>query len=154
MTAKKILTTFTYVSIALSLPTITLIPREINAGKDANLFLDTYGPTGCIGISNGGAEAIYHENNTSLFTFIAYSLDRDLEPTEQLDFPVLVVRHSLRLRLTRKRKDATHWKPMLPVGDFGIMVALDGPVTERPADIASGYSRAPCLAGACGFYVV
>ena len=86
MTAKYILTTLTCVSIVLSLPTFTLFSREINAGKDANLFLDTYGPTGCIGISNGGAEAIYHENNTSPFTFIAYSLDRDLEPTAQLDF--------------------------------------------------------------------
>lgn len=86
MTAKYILTTLTYVSIALSLPTITLISREINAGSDAKLFMNTYGPTGCAGMSNGGGDAIWHTNNTSPFPFNAYSLDRDLEPTEQLDF--------------------------------------------------------------------
>ena len=37
----------------------------------------------------------------------------------------------------RKRKDATHWRLRLPVGDFGIMVALDGPEIERAAHIAS-----------------
>ncbi|KAK0513701.1 hypothetical protein JMJ35_003423 [Cladonia borealis] len=86
MTARYILTTLTYVSIVLSLPTITLISREFFAGDDAKLWLDTYGPTGCTGISNGGGGAIYHENTTSPVPFTAYSLDRDLEPTEQLDF--------------------------------------------------------------------
>ena len=60
-------------------------------------------------------------------------------PQSSSIFPVLVVRHSLRLRLMRKRKDATHWKLMLPVGDFGIMVAVDGPAIEHPADVASGH---------------
>ena len=86
MTAKYILNTLTYVGIVFSRPSISLVSREINAGKDANLFLDTYGPTGCAGISNGGSEAIYHENTTSRVPFTAYSLDRDLKPTEQLDF--------------------------------------------------------------------
>ena len=57
-------------------------------------------------------------------------------PQSNLTFPVPVVRHTIRLRLTRKRKDATHWRLRLPVGDFGIMVALDGPQIERPEDTA------------------
>ena len=109
---------------------------------------------GCVGISNGGAEAIYHENNTSPFTFIAYSLDRDLEPTEQLDFSgpgcapfIATAPNAQKKGCYTLETDASCWR-------LWIMVALDGPVTERPADIASGYSRAPCLAGECGFYVV
>ena len=45
----------------------------------------------------------------------------------------------------RKSKDATHWRLRLPVGDFGIMVALDGPQIERTAysiesfDVSLGY---------------
>ncbi len=85
-TTTYILTTLIYVSIALSLPTITLISREINDYSDAKLFMNTYGPTGCSGMSNGGVAAIWHMNNTSPVAFNAYSLDRDLEPTEQLDF--------------------------------------------------------------------
>lgn len=86
MTAKFILTTLTYVSIVLSLPTTTLISREINAGKDANLFLVSYGPMGCNGMSNGDWEATWHQNTSSIFPIHAYHLSRDLEPTEQLDF--------------------------------------------------------------------
>ncbi len=60
-------------------------------------------------------------------------------PQSNWIFPVLVVRHTFRLRLMRKSKDATHWRLRLPVGDFGIMVALDGPENERPADTASSH---------------
>ena len=60
-------------------------------------------------------------------------------PQSNSTFPMLVVSHTFQLRLMRKRKDATHWRLQLPVGDFGIMVALDGPEIERPEDTAWGY---------------
>lgn len=86
MTPKHLFTTLTYVSIAFSLPTVTLLSREINAGNDAQLMLDTYGPTGCGGMSNGGMPALWDKNNSSPVAFNAYYIDRDLSPIEQLDF--------------------------------------------------------------------
>ena len=86
MTPKYLLITLTYVSIAFSVPTVTLISREINIGNDAKLMLDTYGPTGCGGMSNGGVPALWDKNNSSPVAFNAYYIDRDLLPIEQLDF--------------------------------------------------------------------
>ena len=87
---KHLLTLLLLASTALSSPTPsrTLSAREVKQSQDAKLYMPTYSDKDCKTLSSGGAPIMYTRNNRQKAGIASYQLERDLQPTEQLDFSV------------------------------------------------------------------